>query len=353
MMNNRVLSFSKYCSKKRLINQLQNKEFFMNNTATPVIKEIKEMHPVVEQLIERIEDKVIGKRQAVEIMIAASLAGGHILLEDLPGMAKTLLAKTFSDALALEFRRIQFTPDLLPQDITGGYIFDRKEGAFNLHKGPVFTQILLADEINRASPKTQSAMLEVMAEKQVTIEGETFKVPKHFMVIATQNPIEFESTFPLPDAQMDRFLVRLSLGYPTPEQECLVLRKSWQSDGEEITKALNETQISEFFGLLNHVSVSDEIEQYIVELAVKTRQHDKIAVGVSPRGTKALLALCRAYAAMNQRDYVLPDDVKYLLINCWSHRISLLPEFWLSEGLSDQILTQILQSTQVPMFDTV
>ena len=309
------------------------------------------MNPVIKTLLARIEDKVVGKAPQVEIMIAASLAGGHVLLEDLPGMAKTLLAKTFAQALALDFRRIQFTPDLLPQDITGGYIFDRQTSQFELHQGPVFTQILLADEINRASPKTQSAMLEVMAEQQVTIEGETFKVPEHFMVIATQNPIEYESTFPLPDAQMDRFLVRLSLGYPSIEQERLILRQSWQKDENRVVEPLTSTQINEFFALLNRVTVSESVEAYIVELAVATRQHPKVAIGISPRGTKALLNLARSYAVMNDRDYVLPDDIKYLIEACWVHRLSLLPEFWLNAGLAEQILKQIVQSTAVPLFD--
>jgi MoxR-like ATPase len=314
------------------------------------------MHKVAalgERVIQEVEKAIVGKRALLEMVMAASLAGGHILLEDFPGLGKTLLARSFATALGLEFKRIQFTPDLLPGDITGGYIFDRARSAFSLRKGPVFANLILADEINRASPKTQSALLEAMQEGQVTLEGQTMALPQPFIVIATQNPIEYEGTFPLPEAQLDRFLVKLAVGYPAPQDEREILRRRRARKQDEISlEQVTETdELLHMRRLVEEVYVDPDVEGYIVSLVRKTREERQVAVGASPRGSLALLKLARARAALQGRDYILPDDVKAFVVPALVHRLILKPELWLRRGAAREVLASILDSVPVPVIE--
>ncbi|MBW2092059.1 MAG: MoxR family ATPase [Deltaproteobacteria bacterium] len=285
--------------------------------------------------------------------MAAVLAGGHILLEDYPGLAKTLIAKSFATALGLEFKRIQFTPDLLPGDITGGYIYDRTSSRFELRKGPVFANIILADEINRASPKTQSALLEAMQEGQVTLEGETMKLPEPFIVMATQNPIEYEGTFPLPEAQLDRFLMKLSVGYPSSEEEQEILRrrKSRQKDEIELDPVTSREQVLGMRQTVEGVHIDPDIERYIVDLVSRTREDSRVSVGASPRGSLALLKLSLARAALEGRDYVLPDDVKGFASPALIHRLILVPDLWMKSGAAVDVIEDVLDFVPVPVVE--
>src|SRR5687767_2794739 len=262
------------------------------------------------------------------MMMSAVLAGGHILLEDFPGLGKTLIARSFATALGLDFKRIQFTPDLLPGDITGGYIFNRVKNEFELRKGPLFANILLADEINRASPKTQSALLEAMQEGQVTMEGESLQLPEPFVVLATQNPIEYEGTFPLPEAQLDRFMIKLSVGYPNAQEEKEILQRRRQRKQDELQLQViaKPGQILEMRAALEEVHVDSDLEGYISQLVHATRADRRVSVGASPRGSLAFLKMARAYAAICGRDFVLPDDIKRFAVPVLSHRILLQPE---------------------------
>ncbi|PKN98818.1 MAG: magnesium chelatase [Chloroflexi bacterium HGW-Chloroflexi-4] len=298
---------------------------------------------------------VIGKQEILLKMMAAFLSsGGHILLEDYPGMAKTLIANSFSVALGLDFKRIQFTPDLLPGDITGGYIFNNRENQFVLRKGPLFTNILLADEINRASPKTQSALLEAMQENRVSLEGESHLLPDPFIVMATQNPIEYEGTFPLPEAQLDRFLIRLSVGYPTmaEEKEILTRRSQRKLDNVSIESIINPEIFHSMRLGVEEVFIDPDLQHYIVQLISKTRQHKQVELGVSPRGSLALLKLSRSWAAINGRDFVLPDDIKTFAQPALSHRIILDPNLWGTKKADTSIIEEILRSTPVPVAST-
>jgi MoxR-like ATPase len=305
------------------------------------------------RVIQEIERVVVGKRLLLEKMMAAVLAGGHILLEDYPGLAKTLIANSFAIALGLEFKRIQFTPDLLPSDITGSYIYDRAQGRFELRQGPIFANIVLADEINRASPKTQSALLEAMQEYQVTLEGETLALPEPFIVVATQNPIEYEGTFPLPEAQLDRFLMKLSVGYPSAEeeQEILKRRRERHSDAFELERVTQAEEVLALRQVIEQVYVHPDLDQYIVALVGGTRRDKRVAVGASPRGSLALLKLARAQAALEGRDYVLPDDVKRFARPALVHRLILEPGLWMNRRAADEIITAIIQTTAVPVID--
>jgi MoxR-like ATPase len=301
-------------------------------------------------VINEVERAIVGKRPVLQRIAAAALAGGHVLLEDYPGLAKTLIAKTFATALGLEFKRVQFTPDLLPGDITGSYVYDRATGRFELRKGPIFTNILLADEINRASPKTQSALLEAMQEGQVTLEGETMALPEPFLVLATQNPIEYEGTFPLPEAQLDRFLIKLSVGYPTAEEEQEILRRRRErrADEVQIRTITSGEELLAMRAAIEDVYVNPDLERYIVNLVAATRQDSRVAVGSSPRGSLALLKLARAQAAMDGRDYVIPDDVKGLVRPALAHRLILTPDLWMQRRATDEILGAILNAVAVP-----
>ncbi|MBN1373456.1 MAG: MoxR family ATPase [Anaerolineaceae bacterium] len=283
--------------------------------------------------------------------MAVILAGGHILLEDYPGLAKTLIANSFATALGMTFKRIQFTPDLLPGDITGGYIFNRAENQFVLRQGPIFTNVLLADEINRASPRTQSALLEAMQEYQVTLEGETLKLPDPFIVIATQNPIEYEGTFPLPEAQLDRFLVKLAVGYPSVDEEREILRRRRErrQDAFSLNPVIDSQGLLEMRAAIEDVYLQDDIERYIVEVVNHTRTHRQVVVGASPRGSLALLKLTRAWAAMQGRDYVLPDDIKSFIIPALHHRLVLEPDLWTTPRAADRVLAEVIQAVPVPV----
>lgn len=315
--------------------------------------ELKQVSTLTEAILDEVEKAVIGKRRPLEVILAAILTEGHILIEDLPGLGKTLIAKSLSTALGLDFKRIQFTPDLLPTDITGGYIYDRSKSEFILRRGPVFANIILADEINRASPKTQSALLEAMQEGQVTLEGETAMLPEPFVVIATQNPIEYEGTFPLPEAQLDRFIARVEIGYPTRAEEIEIIdkRHTRREDEVPLTQITTPEELLELRRIVERVYVAPDIEKYIVSLVQETRTHKEVAVGASPRGSLALLKLTRVWAAMQGRDHVLPDDVKKFAVPALVHRLILKPDLWLEPRAANKILLDLLGSVPVPVLD--
>ncbi len=305
-----------------------------------------------QQVVQEVERAIVGKRSLLEKLMAAVLvSGGHVLLEDYPGLAKTLIAKSFAASLGLEFKRIQFTPDLLPGDITGGYVFDREQNRFVLRKGPVFANIILADEINRASPKTQSALLEAMQEYQVTLEGETLPLPEPFIVLATQNPIEYEGTFPLPEAQLDRFIMKLAVGYPSAdeEQEILKRRRTRGRDEFDLRQVTDAAELLALRGAIEGVHVEPDVERYMIELVAATRKRRQVAVGASPRGSLALLKLSRAWAAMQGRDYVVPDDVKLFVRPALIHRLILEPELWMTRQAADDVISDVLRSVAVPV----
>ncbi len=325
-----------------------------NNNLVPL--NIEQTAGLCAQVILEVEKAVVGKKLALNLMMAAFLSsGGHILLEDYPGLAKTLVANSFATVLGMDFKRIQFTPDLLPGDITGGYIFDRNQSQFSLRKGPIFTHILLADEINRASPKTQSALLEAMQEYQVTLEGETLALPHPFVVVATQNPIEYEGTFPLPEAQLDRFMVKLSIGYPRPEEEDEILKR--RADRKQDTIVLQPVITPEIFlsmrAVVEEVFVDPDVRRYIVDLVGGTRCHRQVMVGASPRGSLALLKLARAWAAIQGRNYVVPDDVKQFIQPVLGHRVILDPSLWGSKRSETTVIEEVVRSVPVPVLRTM
>jgi MoxR-like ATPase len=294
---------------------------------------------------------VVGKRTVLEMLMAAALSGGHVLFEDYPGLGKTLIARSFAAALGLMFRRIQFTPDLLPADITGGYILNREKNEFELRRGPIFTNILLADEINRASPKTQSALLEAMQEGQVTLEGQTLRLPEPFLVLATQNPIEYEGTFPLPEAQLDRFMIKLSVGYPSLEQEKEILHRRRERTQDEVllSAVIQPQDLIDMRGAAESVHVDADLERYIAALVQATRQDRRVAVGASPRAGLAFLKLGRSHAALEGRGYVIPDDVKRFAVPVLGHRLILQPEFWMSQSVGVDVIQDVLEKTPVPV----
>lgn len=319
-----------------------------NNSTTVTIEQVAALS---ERVVQEVEKAVVGKHIVLNQIMAAFLsAGGHVLLEDYPGLAKTLIANSFATALGLEFNRIQFTPDLLPGDITGGYVFDSKNNLFQLRKGPIFANIVLADEINRASPKTQSALLEAMQEYQVTLEGESLALPQPFIVIATQNPIEYEGTFPLPEAQLDRFMVKLAIGYPEPEEEAEILRR--RAERKQDIVALQAVITSEVFlamrAAVEEVYVDADVQRYIVDLVTASRRHSQVVVGASPRGSLALLKLARAWAAIQGRDFVLPDDIKQFSQPALAHRLVLDPSLWGSRKNENRVIDGVVASTPVP-----
>lgn len=316
--------------------------------------ELKQVSTLSSAILNEIEKAVIGKSRPLEIILTAILANGHILIEDFPGLGKTLIAKSIATTLGLDFKRIQFTPDLLPTDITGGYIYDRSKSEFLLRRGPIFANIVLADEINRASPKTQSALLEAMQEGQVTLEGETAHLPEPFIVMGTQNPIEYEGTFPLPEAQLDRFIVKVEIGYPTRAEEIEILdrRHIRQEDEVSLRQITSAEQLLAIRKIIEKVHVSPDIERYIVHLVHETRSHKEVAVGASPRGSLALLKLTRAWAATQGRDHVLPDDVKKFATPALIHRLILKPDLWLEPRAAQKILLDLLATVPVPVMAT-
>jgi len=293
---------------------------------------------------------VVGKDEVLERILAGILANGHVLVEDYPGLAKTLIARLLAQALDLGFRRIQFTPDLLPSDITGSYVYDQRESRFEFRPGPVFTNFLLADEINRATPKTQAALLEAMQEAQVTVEGQSFPLPQPFLVIATQNPIELEGTYPLPEAQLDRFLLRVGIGYPDgdAEREILRIRRERRTDAVAVPVLVTRAELLAMQAVLEDVFVSDALERYIVALVQATRSDLRVALGASPRGSLAVLKLARAEAAIRGRDFVLPDDVKSVAVAALAHRLVLRPELWVSRTTPAQVVESLLHQIPAP-----
>ena len=314
-------------------------------------KSILKVSEIAGQVIAEVERAVVGKRALLEMIMATALTGGHLLLEDFPGLGKTLIARSFATALGLEFKRIQFTPDLLPGDITGGYIFNRDENRFELRKGPIFANIILTDEINRASPKTQSALLEAMQEGQVTLDGETEPLPEPFLVLATQNPIEYEGTFPLPEAQLDRFMLKLKVGYPNVKEETEILhrRQERQREQVELHRVTNAKQILALRDLVETVHIDPDLEEYIAKLVSETRRDRRVAVGASPRGSLAFLKLGRAHAALAGRDYVLPDDIKHFAVPVLSHRLILQPEYWMSHQVAEDVIAEVFAKVPVPV----
>ena len=315
--------------------------------------EAAEVPARAQAIIDEVSTAIVGKQDVLEDVMVGILAGGHVLFEDYPGLAKTLIARSFAQALGIEFKRIQFTPDLLPSDITGSHIFDRDSGEFHLSLGPLFANVVLADEINRATPKTQSALLEAMQEFQVTIGGETKPLHPPFIVIATQNPIEYEGTFPLPEAQLDRFMVRLAVGYPDHDGEVEILRRRRKRMADEITlQAVTDAEgLLAMRAAVETVHVDPDIESYIVSIVERTRSDANVYVGASPRGSLALLKLSRARAALEGRDYVLPDDVKTFAIPALVHRLILSPELWSKRITPTDIVESILRSVPVPKVD--
>ncbi|HSG44365.1 MAG TPA: MoxR family ATPase [Anaerolineales bacterium] len=313
--------------------------------------DITTVSKIGKQVIAEVERAVVGKRELLEMMMASVLASGHILLEDFPGLGKTLIARSFARALGLDFKRIQFTPDLLPGDITGGYIFNRTKNKFELRKGAVFANIVLADEINRASPKTQSALLEAMQEGQVTIEGETLPLPEPFLVLATQNPIEYEGTFPLPEAQLDRFMLKLKVGYPSMEDEKLILRRRRERKQDEImlSQITEAKKILELREAVETVHVDADLEEYIASLVGATRIDRRVAVGASPRASLAFLKMARANAALDGREFITPDDIKRYSMPVLGHRVILQPEYWMSNAVTDDVVNDSVKKTPVPV----
>jgi MoxR-like ATPase len=304
-------------------------------------------------ILDEMEKAVVGKRAFLEKIFCAILADGHVLIEDLPGLAKTLTARSFSVVLGLTFKRIQFTPDLLPADITGGYVFNRQRGNFELVQGPIFANLVLGDEINRAPAKTQAAMLEAMEERQVTLEGETLRLPQPFIVLATQNPIEYEGTFPLPEAQLDRFMVRLSVGYPSADEELEVLRRRWERKEDEISlKPLTDAgELKAMRKDVDSVYIDPDVARYIVALVHASRVESQVAVGASPRASLSLLKMSRARAAMEGRGYVIPDDVKFIAREVMTHRLLLKPDRWAIGMTVKSVVENIVNNVPVPKLD--
>jgi len=313
--------------------------------------DVKQVSTLGKQVISEVERAIVGKRELLEMVMAAVLAGGHALLEDYPGLGKTLIARSFATVLGLDFKRIQFTPDLLPGDITGGYVYNRVGNKFELRKGPVFANIILADEINRASPKTQSALLEAMQEEQVTLEGESMRLPQPFLVMATQNPIEYEGTFPLPEAQLDRFMLKLTVGYPNLDEEKEILHRRHERRQEEVslTKVTSAQELLDMRATVETVHVDSDLEGYIAALVHATRADRRVAVGSSPRGSLAFLKMARASAALRGRDYIIPDDIKHYAEPVLSHRIILQPEYWMSHQVTGEVIRDVLDKTPVPV----
>ncbi|MCE4051910.1 MULTISPECIES: MoxR family ATPase [Bacillaceae] len=310
----------------------------------------QEANGKVNRIIENIEKVMIGKREVAELSLIALLAQGHVLLEDVPGVGKTMMVRSLAKSVGANFRRIQFTPDLLPSDVTGVSIYNPKEMEFQFLPGPILGNIILADEINRTSPKTQSALLEAMEESSVTIDGVTHKLNKPFFVMATQNPIEYEGTYPLPEAQLDRFLLKMKMGYPTHEEEMEVLtRVQTSAPIEELESVVSLEELLMLQAEVKKVYVDATIKKYIVDLATESRAHRNVYLGVSPRGSIALMRAVQSYAFVQGRDYVIPDDVQYLAKAVFSHRIILKSEAKFDGISAEDIMGEILAAVQVPV----
>ncbi|MFL5955411.1 MAG: AAA family ATPase [Gaiellaceae bacterium] len=301
-------------------------------------------------VVEEVEKAVVGKREALELLMLGVLADGHILIEDYPGLAKTLMARSFAQVMSMDFSRIQFTPDLMPSDVTGSSVYNQRESDFEFRPGPIFANLLLADEINRAPPKTQAALLEAMQERQVTTEGHTRKLGPPFLVLATQNPIEYEGTYPLPEAQLDRFLLRMSVGYPSRDDEWRVLaeRAERRTDDVELSALVDRETLLGMQRTVEEVHVSEPVGLYMVDLAASTRSAQSIQVGASPRGSLALLKLARSRAALDGRDFVTPDDVKSVAVPALAHRLTLRPELWVQRVSAEDVVRERLDQVPTP-----
>jgi MoxR-like ATPase len=303
-----------------------------------------------EAVLAEIQRVVVGRRPALTLILTAVLARGHVLIEDLPGLGKTLIARSFAAALGLDFKRVQFTPDLLPADLLGSTIYDMQSGRFEFRHGPIFTNLLLADEINRTPPKTQAALLEAMAERQVSIDGVTHRLQAPFVVLATDNPIEYEGTYPLPEAQLDRFMIRLELRYLSDAEELSMLRRRIDrgSPEPEVHQIIDAHALLAMRESVEQVTVHDDVLRYVVSLATASRQHPQIAVGASPRAELDIVQLARARALLLGRDYVIPEDVKALAVPAMAHRISLRPEMWVRQVRSSDVVEDLLRRVAVP-----
>jgi MoxR-like ATPase len=306
-----------------------------------------------ERILDQVERAVVGKRAPLELALIALLADGHVLIEDYPGLAKTLIARSYAAVISADFARVQFTPDLVPSDVTGSSIFDQRTAEFEFRPGPVFTNVLLADEINRAPPKTQAALLEAMQERQVTTEDRTRSLDRPFLVLATQNPIEYEGTYPLPEAQLDRFLVRMRVGYPSADDEWRILerRADRRDDDVHFSAVVERQELVAMQRAVEDVHVSESVGRYMVALAVATRESPNVHVGTSPRGTLALMKLARAKAILDGRNFVVPDDVKAVAEPALAHRIALRPELWVQRVQAEDVVKECLASIPVPSAD--
>jgi MoxR-like ATPase len=311
---------------------------------------LQDVAPRAERILDEVERTVVGKRDVLELVLCALLADGHVLLEDFPGLAKTLIARSFATATGTRFSRIQFTPDLMPADVTGASIFNQRTSEFEFRAGPVFTNVLLADEINRAPPKTQSALLEAMAERQVTTEERTRPLERPFLVLATENPIEYEGTYPLPEAQLDRFLIRMRVGYPSADAEWEILRQRIErgEDEAQLSAVVDRGELLAMQRAIEDVHVSESIGRYIVALIGATRENSGVQVGSSPRGTLAVMKLARVKAVLDGRDFVIPDDVKAVAVPALAHRLAVRPELWVQNVSSDEIIETCLNEVPAP-----
>ena len=304
-------------------------------------------------ILDELEKAVVGRRRALELVLIGILAGGHVLLEDLPGLGKTLIARSFARVLGLDFARIQFTPDLLPSDVIGAPLYDQRSAEMVFRPGPVFTQLLLADEINRTPPKTQAALLEAMGEGQVSVDGQTRRLPSPFIVLATDNPIEYEGTYELPEAQLDRFLMRLRLGYLSAPDETDMLRRrvARATEAVALNAVISAAGLLEMRESLERVEISQDLFDYVVAIVAATRQDAQIQVGASPRGGLALVQLARGQALLNQRDYVIPDDIKQVTVPALAHRVTLRPELWVRQVSADDVVAKLLAAVPTPRTD--
>jgi MoxR-like ATPase len=315
-----------------------------------VAMQLAEARSVCGRILDEVEKAVVGKREALELVLLGLLADGHVLIEDYPGLAKTLAARSFARATSLEFSRVQFTPDLMPSDVTGSSIWNQRDGDFEFRAGPIFANLLLADEINRAPPKTQAALLEAMQERQVTIEGVTHPLERPFVVLATQNPVEYEGTYPLPEAQLDRFLLRISFGYPSSDEEWEVLSRRLErgSDDVELRPVVDRATVLDLQAAMERVHVGQSVGRYIVQIVAATRASSSAAVGASPRGSLAVLKLSRCRAALAGRDFVTPDDVKAVAVPALAHRLMLRPELWVQRLSGDDVVRDVLETVPTP-----
>ncbi len=319
-------------------------------TDAPATVDVATTAVLARQVLDEVDRAVVGKRSALTLVLCGVLAGGHVLLEDLPGLGKTLAARSFAQTLGLTFTRAQFTPDLLPADLTGSFVYDQRISEFVFRKGPLFTGLLLADEINRTPPKTQAALLEAMQERQITVEGETFTLEAPFHVLATANPVEYEGTYPLPEAQLDRFLLRISFGYPTRDEEWEVLnrRVGRREEAQQLRAVVDAPTLLAMQAAVETVDVDPDVSRYCVDLTVATRQHPHVQIGASPRGALGLLLCARAHAVIDGRDFVTPEDVKAVAPAVLPHRLSIKPELWLTKASGASVTADVLASVPTP-----